>query len=273
MRYIYFEIHQLSNGDGWIPNTREIKNMNVLSLRPELNSTGYFGSTSATKRIKSDKIEYLYIDQIWIDMDVYDIDTNNIFKKQDIVYVIEKLKIEYEKLYTITNTKNEIVDFGLQIPKHWGSIRCKISWNIDRKNNITTLLSELTDEHLMNCLGYVRVHAKKTMVADTDGNNYSAEHMLIHEFNYRIKKYKGDLTLGEIQHEIMSDFNNVSIEDGVLVVIDEWEYNGCKNDDDCSDRAREMGEEIVEKYSHLEIIESYCSRGKYAIVNLRIKAK
>lgn len=43
----------------------------------------------------------------------------------------------------------------------------------------------------------------------------------------------------------------------------------CKNDDDCCDQARELGEEICGEFPELEIANYYCHRHKYSIVELK----
>lgn len=75
----------------------------------------------------------------------------------------------------------------------------------------------------------------------------------------------------EIQKKYGDTFENVFIEDGVIVCEEFWEYNGCKNDDDCYDQARENGEMVIQSYPMLEISNYYCHRHKYAIVELRLK--
>lgn len=78
----------------------------------------------------------------------------------------------------------------------------------------------------------------------------------------------------ELAKQIKSEFNtyNIFIENGIIVVEDEYEQAEFeKNDDDCCDSARENGEAIIEKFSMLEIDSYYCHRHKYAIVNLKPK--
>lgn len=77
--------------------------------------------------------------------------------------------------------------------------------------------------------------------------------------------------LNEILSVIIGDYHNVFVENGTLIVEDEFIDTGCKNDDDCSDLARENGEELIEKYPELEISDYCCHRHKYSIVELKLK--
>lgn len=66
----------------------------------------------------------------------------------------------------------------------------------------------------------------------------------------------------------------VLIENDYLIVEDEWiddPNDPCKNDDDCTDAARELGEEIVKYFPQLEVVNYYCHRHKYSIVHLSVK--
>lgn len=49
-------------------------------------------------------------------------------------------------------------------------------------------LNQLTDKHLMNCLGYVRIMNKRRILSGID-YEIKAEDALIHEFNFRLKIY------------------------------------------------------------------------------------
>lgn len=62
----------------------------------------------------------------------------------------------------------------------------------------------------------------------------------------------------------------VFVENNVLVVEEYWESNGCKNDDDCSDNAQDIGEKIVNNFPQLEVFDYYCHRHKYSIVELKL---
>lgn len=65
---------------------------------------------------------------------------------------------------------------------------------------------------------------------------------------------------------------NIFIEDNTLIVEETYEMSeNEKNSDDCCDVARENGEMIIKEFPELEIIEYYCHRNKYAIVELKIK--
>jgi len=84
------------------------------------------------------------------------------------------------------------------------------------------------------------------------------------------------MTLERILSEISlkyDHFSSVFIEDSDLVIEEEY-YMGSdeKNDDDCCDTAREIGEMIIKYYPMLEISNYYCHRHKYAIVELKLKS-
>ena len=85
------------------------------------------------------------------------------------------------------------------------------------------------------------------------------------------------MTLEEILSEISlkyDHFSSVFIEDGDLVIEEEY-YMGSdeKNDDDCCDTAIGIGEMIIKDYPMLEISNYYCHRHKYAIVELKLKVE
>lgn len=65
------------------------------------------------------------------------------------------------------------------------------------------------------------------------------------------------------------EYYTISLVDDMIIVQGEWEDNGCKNDDDCCNEARDIGEEIIKEYSNLEIYGNYCHRHKYTIVELK----
>ena len=65
---------------------------------------------------------------------------------------------------------------------------------------------------------------------------------------------------------------NIFIEDNTLIIEETYEMSKDeKNTDDCCDIARENGEMIIKEFPELEILEYYCHRSKYAIVELKIK--
>lgn len=81
-------------------------------------------------------------------------------------------------------------------------------------------------------------------------------------------------TLEEISLKSRNDFLHleISIQDGLLVVEEDfWATGDEKNDDDCCDQAQENGDEIVEMFPQLEVVNYYCSRHKYSIVELKLK--
>lgn len=64
----------------------------------------------------------------------------------------------------------------------------------------------------------------------------------------------------------------VTLLDGKAMQVGfEWEYNGCKNDDDAIDYANEFAEEIVNRFPQLEIKETFCHRHKYSVAVFKIK--
>lgn len=75
----------------------------------------------------------------------------------------------------------------------------------------------------------------------------------------------------EIQKKYSNIFETVFIDNDTIICEESWEDNGCKNDDDCYDQARENGEMIIKNYPTLEISNYYCHRHKYAIVELKLK--
>ena len=77
MKYIYFEIHMISDGSKWVGEP-EIKNENILVLKPYTNSNGNWGFRHWTDRYgppgkdgKAPIKDMLIVDQNWIDMDKY----------------------------------------------------------------------------------------------------------------------------------------------------------------------------------------------------------
>ena len=101
MRYIYFEEHKVYTEDG-ILLIEEIKNANVLMLRPDnLSSRGDWGFRTVTEQGErkltiDDEIQdvktTLVIDQYWLDLDVYDMNSKNFISSEEIQEVIDKLK-------------------------------------------------------------------------------------------------------------------------------------------------------------------------------------
>jgi hypothetical protein len=78
-------------------------------------------------------------------------------------------------------------------------------------------------------------------------------------------------SLLEYKSAILEKFPyDIKLHGNKIVVYQYWEPNGCKNDDDCSDRGREIGLEIIKSFPNLEIVENYCHRHKYAFVELKI---
>jgi hypothetical protein len=75
----------------------------------------------------------------------------------------------------------------------------------------------------------------------------------------------------EIEEKYGNIFECVNVDNDTIICEGSFEYNGCKNDDDCCDQARENGEMIIENFPMLEISNYYCHRHKYAIVELKLK--
>lgn len=64
--------------------------------------------------------------------------------------------------------------------------------------------------------------------------------------------------------------NSVHLENGIITVEQEYEMDeNEKNDDDCCDVAREMGDDIILALPFLEVSNYYCHRHKYSIVELK----
>ncbi len=85
--YIYFEIHQVSHKEGETPNEKVLKNANELKHRPEkMNSSGIWGFTNATERRGGpDKGRVLFVNQYWIDTDIYDLEGKDWYNCQEYV--------------------------------------------------------------------------------------------------------------------------------------------------------------------------------------------
>lgn len=83
------------------------------------------------------------------------------------------------------------------------------------------------------------------------------------------------MKLEDIKDELLKYnlYDNVSIEGGELIIGSHYDlsYNA-KNDDDCCDNAREIGESVIEQFPILEISEYTCNKWVYSIVCLRIKS-
>ncbi len=82
------------------------------------------------------------------------------------------------------------------------------------------------------------------------------------------------MTMADFLSKIEREFNhlNIIIEDNLIIAEEYYESDGTeKNDDDCCDLAQENGDEIVEMFPELEVVNYYCHRHKYSIVELKIK--
>jgi len=82
--------------------------------------------------------------------------------------------------------------------------------------------------------------------------------------------------LEQLKEKILIEFNwldvHIDEKDEYLIIEEDYEMTEDeKNSDDCCDVARENGEMIVAMFPELEIVEYYCHRSKYAIVNLKLK--
>lgn len=100
MRYIYFEIHTIyTEADKWIPESRQIRNANILLLPPEhLNSSGYHGFRSITDR-NTEVESSLFMDQIWVDLDTYKIgDEIATLRDGDVTNAIELITMLKESI-------------------------------------------------------------------------------------------------------------------------------------------------------------------------------
>lgn len=79
--------------------------------------------------------------------------------------------------------------------------------------------------------------------------------------------------LDEIRENIIIKhgyFDNVFIEDNILIIEQSYDMGiDEKNDDDCCDEAKENGELIIKEFPELEIVNCYCHRHKYAVVELK----
>jgi hypothetical protein len=83
--------------------------------------------------------------------------------------------------------------------------------------------------------------------------------------------------LSDIVNEIRDSFTNLDkiyFEKDFIIVEDYYHMSTDeKNDDDCFDNAKEIGEMIIDKFPMLEIYNYYCHRHKYSIVELKLKKK
>lgn len=74
----------------------------------------------------------------------------------------------------------------------------------------------------------------------------------------------------EVKERFDKEFDNIFIEADRIIIEEECTDNGCKNDDDCYDRALENAHSIIEVFPELEVVDHYCHRHKYAICELRL---
>ena len=79
--------------------------------------------------------------------------------------------------------------------------------------------------------------------------------------------------LKEIADILIKDdlYYDVIVEDNEMQIEEEWEDNGCKNDDDCTDYAHEFASEVIERFPELELKETFCHRHKYSMAVLKLK--
>ena len=111
MKYIYFEIHMVSNGSRWVGEP-EIKNENILVLEPHTNSDGNWGFRHWTNRYGppgKDGIapvkDMLVVDQNWINLDKFSLDTDG--KPDSYKVLAEYVEKVLEKLNNLTQNKDE----------------------------------------------------------------------------------------------------------------------------------------------------------------------
>lgn len=71
MKYIYFEIHSVEGGS--FPEDTHMQNENILFLKPETNSSGYWGYRNVTiqNETKSRPRRCSTVEQNWIDLTKY----------------------------------------------------------------------------------------------------------------------------------------------------------------------------------------------------------
>jgi hypothetical protein len=103
IKYLYFEIHWQ---DGEMPTNPEIRNENILLLKPHTNSSGEWGFTNVTKS----KYYTTTVDQSWIDLEKYTAQKTKwddpVYSKYD-KWVQEALKKVELKLKEAEEVKNE----------------------------------------------------------------------------------------------------------------------------------------------------------------------
>jgi hypothetical protein len=83
-------------------------------------------------------------------------------------------------------------------------------------------------------------------------------------------------SLEEIRDRLIKTYNwfdDCFIENGHIIIEESYEMSEDEDtDNECYDNARETGELIIQHFTMLEIVEYYCHRHKYSIVNLRLKS-
>ena len=83
------------------------------------------------------------------------------------------------------------------------------------------------------------------------------------------------MKLKDIANALIAEgnYHNVMVHGNSLCIEEEWEDNGCKNDDDCCDYAYSIAKELIERFPELEVIECMSHRHKYAIAELALKTE
>ena len=71
IKYIYYEIYSVEGGS--FPIERRLQNENILLIKPETNSDGFWGFRNVTKRNLSGSIpeRFSTVEQNWIDFEKY----------------------------------------------------------------------------------------------------------------------------------------------------------------------------------------------------------
>lgn len=95
IKYLYFEIKYIKGVGKTKP---AIQNTNVLMIKPNTNSTGYYGFTNITERKGFNEPTFSIVEQNWIDLEKFKEEKHKLphkLKKQ-VHIVLESLKYNKE---------------------------------------------------------------------------------------------------------------------------------------------------------------------------------
>ena len=78
-----------------------------------------------------------------------------------------------------------------------------------------------------------------------------------------------DSNLVEVKKRFIKEFDNIYIEDNIIIIQDYFNNAYCKNDNDCYSHALDNATIIREMFPEMELVDYYCHKHKYAICELR----